>query len=68
MIKAPMDRLKQNSEGMIWQGHYNSNSQEFFITSHPAPIVWKPFTKPTLTDRLLDQVCEYHYWLCPAYF
>jgi hypothetical protein len=21
---------------MIWQGHYNSNSQEFFITSHRA--------------------------------
>jgi len=53
---------------MIWQGHYNSNSQEFFITSHRAPIVGKPFIKPTPTDRLLYQVCEYHYWLCAAYF
>jgi hypothetical protein len=69
MIKASMDRLKSRTrEGMIWQGHYNSNSQEYFITSHRAPIVGKPFIKPTPTDRLLYQVCEYHYWLCAAYF
>jgi hypothetical protein len=39
-----------------------------FFTSRPAPIVGKPVTKPTLTDRLLDQVCESYYWLCHAYF
>lgn len=53
---------------MAWQDHYSSNSQEHFVISHPAPIVGKPVTKPTLTDRLLDQVCESYYWLCHAYF